>query len=166
MIVAVVRSRALPAVERAGAWLNERSRRERLLLLTLAVLGIAAVGWYGLLQPLLVARQIAVERIELYEGLQARLRATPANTAAAPVAVIMTGPLDEALRRAAAVHALSPDLVGDANRVAVTIGGARFDSAMAFVQALEGGGVVITELRLGAAGQPGLVNLTLTASRP
>lgn len=166
MIVAVIRSRSLPAIERARAWLSERSRRERLLLLTLAVLGVAAVGWYGLIQPLLIARQTAVERIELYEALQARLRATPQSAAASPVAVVMTGPLDQALRQAAAVHALSPEVVGDAERVALTIGGARFDSAVPFLQTLEGSGVVITDLRLEAAGQPGLVNVTLTASRP
>lgn len=164
-MIAVVRSRALPAVERANAWLDGRSRREHVLLIALAVLGIAAVGWYGIIQPLLVARQTAVQRIELYEGLQARLRAAPAGAAPAPGVVSLSGPLDEAVRQAAAAQALTAEVSGDADRVSVTIAGARFDGFVPFIRALEGGGAVVDDLRMETAGQPGLINLTLTAAR-
>lgn len=166
MIVAVVRARALPAVERANAWLDGRSQRERVLLIGLAVLGVVVIGWYGIIQPLLIARQTAVERIELYEGLQARLRAAPAGAAPAPSVVPISGPLDEAVRQAAAAQALTAEVTGDADRVSVTVAGARFDSAVPFVRALESGGAVVDDLRMETAGQPGLINLTLTAARP
>lgn len=166
MIVAVVRARALPAVERANVWLADRSERERLLLIVLAILGIAAIGWYGIIQPLLTARQTAFARIELYEGLQARLRATPTGVAPVPGAVLNSGPLDQAVRLAAAEHALTASVTGDAGRTSVTIASARFDSVVPFVRALESSGVVVDDLRMEAAGQPGLINLTLTAARP
>ncbi len=167
MIVAVVRARAAPAVERAQEWLAGRSRRERALLTVLAVLGVAIIGWYGVIQPLLVARQTAVARIELYEGLQARLRAAPIGAAPTPAgAVAISGPLDEAVRQAAAAQGLAADVTGDGDRVDITVAGARFDSAVPFLRALEGGGVVVDDLRMETAGQPGLINLTLTASRP
>lgn len=165
-MIAAVSSRAAPAVERANAWLAGRSARERMLLIVLAVLGVAAVAWYGIIQPLLVARQTAVERIELYEGLQARLRAAPAGAASAPGAAPLSGPLDEAARQAVAAQALTAEVTGDADGVSVTITGARFDSAVPFVRALESGGAVVDDLRLETAGQPGLINLTLTAARP
>ncbi|HZV85124.1 MAG TPA: type II secretion system protein GspM [Brevundimonas sp.] len=166
MIVAVVRARALPAVERANVWLAGRSERERLLLIVLALLGIAAVGWYGIVQPLLTARQTAFARIELYEGLQARLRAAPAGVATVPGAALPPGPLDEAIRQAAAAQALGAEVAGDAERTGVTIANARFDSVVPFVRALESGGVIVDDLRMETAGQPGLINLTLTATRP
>lgn len=166
MIAATVRARALPAVERGNAWLAERSARERLMLLVLAVLGVVAVGWYGVVQPLLIARQTAVARIELYEGLQARLRAAPPGAAPAPGAVPLTGPLDAAARQAAAAQGLSAEVTGDADRVSVVVANARFDSAVPFVRALESGGAVVDDLRMETAGQPGLITLTLTAARP
>jgi len=166
MIVAVIRNRAAPAVERANEWLADRSERERLLLIALAVLGIGTIGWYGIIQPLLIARQTAVERINLYEGLQARLRVAPAGAAPAPGAVPITGPLDAAVRLAAAEGALTAEIAGDADRVSVTVSGARFDSAVPFVRALERGGAVVDDLRMETSGQPGLINLTLTATRP
>lgn len=166
MIVAAVRSRAAPAIERANDWLAGRSERERLLLIVLAVLGIAAVGWYGIIQPLLIVRQDTVERIELYESLQARLRAAPAGAAAAPGTAPLSGPLDQTVRQTAAAHALTAEVTGDADRVSVTIVGARFDSAVPFIRALESGGAIVDDLRMETAGQPGLINLTLTAARP
>ena len=166
MIVAAVRTRAAPAVERAHEWLASRSERERLLLIVLAVLGITAVGWYGLIQPLLIARQTAVERIDLYESLQARLRAAPAGSTPISGAAAITGPLDAAVRKAAAEGALTAQVTGDADRVTIVITGARFDGAVPFVRALESGGAVVDDLRMETGGQPGLINLTLTATRP
>lgn len=166
MIVQTVRTRAAPAVDRANVWLAERSARERVLLAGLAALGLVVVGWYGIAQPLLNARQTAVERIELYEMLQARLRASPAGAAVAPGAPPISGPLDEAARQAAASNALNAEVTGDAERIAVRVTNARFDAAVPFVRALEGGGAVVGELRMESAGQPGLINVSLTAARP
>ena len=73
MIAPSVRTRILPAVERANVWLAQRSLRERRLLAGLAVVGLAAALWYGALQPLLAARQSAQARIDLYAELQGRL---------------------------------------------------------------------------------------------
>lgn len=166
MIVDTVRGHGLPVVKRAHAWLAERSARERTMLLILGGLGIVAVGWYGVVQPLVVARQTAVARIELYESLQARLRAAPAGAPSAPGAAPVTGPLDEAARQVAAAHALTAEVVGDPDRISVTLRNARFDSAVAFVDALERGGSTVDDLRMEAVGQPGLINLTLIAERP
>lgn len=166
MIVAVVRNRAAPAIERANEWLTGRSERERLLLGFLTALGIGAIGWYGIIQPLLISRQTAVERIELYESLQARLRAAPPGAVPASGTVPITGPLDEAVRKAGAEGALAVQVVGGADRVSVTVTGARFDSAVPFVRALESGGAVVEDLRMETGSQPGLINLTLTATRP
>lgn len=166
MIIAVVRARTAPAAERATAWLTARSERERLLLIVLSVLGATAISWYGIIQPLLIARQTAVERIELYESLRARLRTAPAGSPAAAGAVPISGPLDAAVRGTAAALALTAEVTGDADRVSVTIAGARFDSVIPFVRALESGGAIVDDLRIEQAGQPGLVNMTLTAARP
>lgn len=165
MIVAALRSRAAPALERASDWLAGRSERERLLLIVMATLGLAAAGWYGVIQPLLIARQTSIARIELYEGLQARLRASPAGAVTTPGQAPVSGPLDEAVRQAAA-QALAVDVKGDADTVTVTVAAARFDAAMSFVRALESGGAMIGQLRMEAGPGPGQVNLTFTATRP
>ena len=166
MIVAAVRSQAAPVLDRANEWLTGRSERERLLLFVLAMLGIGAIGWYAIVQPLMIARQTAIERIALYEGLQVRLRAAPVGAANTPGAAPITGPLDAAVRKAAVESALTAQITGDADRVTVVITGARFDGAVPFVRALESGGAVVDDLRMETGGQPGLINLTLTATRP
>ena len=164
-MIGAVTARTAPVLEQGKAWIEGRSARERLLLGVLAVLGLAAVGWYGVIQPLAVARQDAVERIALYESLQARLRAAPSG-AVQPASPPLSGPLIDAVRQAASQQSLTIEIAGDEARVTATATGARFDSAAALVDTLERGGINVSSLQLTATGQPGVVDLTLTATRP
>ena len=168
MILAVIRQRTLPAVDRARVWLDGRSARERALLGVLAFWAGVALIWYGVLGPLLGANATARERIALYEQLQARLRLAPGGAAAAPAGPTMAGDaaLDEAIRQVASTLGLNPEVSADGDRVRVTVANARFDSALPFVQAIERGGAVVEAMRMDATDQPGLVNLSMTVSRP
>ncbi len=156
-----------PAVARASAWLDERSARERLLLQVMAALGLIAVLWYAVIQPLASARETALERIALYESLQARLRQAPAGPPPSVTSPALPGgSLVDAARQAAVAQGLAADIQGDAGRITVTLAAARFDAALPFLQTLESAGVELADVRLQAADQPGLINLTLSASRP
>jgi len=156
-----------PAVARASAWLDERSARERLLLQVMAALGLIAVLWYAVIQPLASARETALERIALYESLQSRLRQGPAGPPPAVTSPALPGgSLVDAARQAAVAQGLAADIQGDAERITVTMAAARFDAALPFLQTLESGGVELADVRLQAADQPGLINLTLSATRP
>lgn len=156
-----------PAVARASAWLDERSARERLLLQVMAALGLIAVLWYAAIQPLASARETALERIARYESLQARLRQAPAGPPPSVTSPALPGgSLVDAARQAAVAQGLAADIQGDAGRITVTLAAARFDAALPFLQTLESAGVELADVRLQAADQPGLINLTLSASRP
>ena len=61
---------------------------------------------------------------------------------------------------------LAADIQGDAEQITVTMAAARFDAALPFLQTLESGGVELADVRLQAADQPGMINLTLSATRP
>lgn len=164
-MIAAVTARTAPVLEQGKAWIENRSARERVLLGVLALLGLAAIGWYGVIQPLASARQDALARIALYEGLQARLRAAPAGVVQ-PASPPLNEPLIDAVRQAAGQQSLTLAISGDEARVTATAAGARFESAAALVDTLERGGVTVSSLRMTATGQPGVVDLTLTATRP
>lgn len=157
---------ASPAVAQAAEWFAARSARERLLLRIMAALGLVALHWYGVIQPLASTRAAAMERIALHESLQARLRLAPPGAAAAPTAALGEGSLVEAARAAAAAQGVAAQIEGDEGRIAVTAQGVRFDAAMPFVRTLEAGGAELSDLRMQASAQPGLIDLTLTAARP
>ena len=168
MILTIIRERTFPAVDRATIWLDGRSARERALLGVLAFWAGVALLWYGILGPLLSANQTARDRIALYEQLQARLRIAPAGTASTPAGPTMSGDaaLDEAIRQVASSLGLNPEVSADGDRVRVTVANARFDGAVPFVQAIERSGAIVEAMRMDATAQPGLVNLTMTVSRP
>ncbi|MBX9574931.1 MAG: type II secretion system protein M [Caulobacteraceae bacterium] len=158
---------ASPAVAQAAEWFAARSARERLLLQILAVLGLIAVLWYGVIQPLATARAAAMERIALHESLQARLKLGPPGIAAAvQTTSLAEGALVEAARAAAAAQGLPVQIDGDAERIAVAAQGVRFEAAMPFLRMLESGGAELSDVRMQASAQPGLIDLTLTATRP
>ncbi|HEV7227319.1 type II secretion system protein GspM [Brevundimonas sp.] len=156
-----------PVVVQAAEWFAARSARERLLLKVLAALGLVALLWYGVIQPLASARAAAMERIALHETLQARLKQGPPGVAAAvPTAALAEGSLVEAARAAAAAQGVAAQIDGDAERITVAAQGVRFEAAMPFVRALEAGGSELSDVRMQASVQPGLIDLTLTATRP
>jgi len=157
---------ASPAVAQAAEWFAARSARERLLLQILAALGLIAVLWYGVIQPLATARANAIERIALYETLQARLRLAPSGAATTPTAALGQGSLVDAARAAAAAQGIAAQIEGDDGRITVTAQGVHFDAAMPFVRMLEAGGAELSDVRMQASAQPGLIDLTLTAARP
>ena len=168
MILADIHQRTFPAVARTRVWLDGRSARERALLGVLVFCAGVALVWYGMLGPLLSANATARDRIALYEQLQARLRITPGGAASATSGPTMAddAALDQAIRRVAAELGLNPEVSADGDRVRVTVANARFDSALPFVQAIERGGAVVVAMRMDATDQAGLVNLTMTVSRP
>jgi len=157
---------ASPAVAQAAEWFAARSAREQVLLRILAALGLVAVLWYGVIQPLASARAAAMERIALHESLQARLRLAPPGASAAPTAALGEGSLVEAARAAAAAQGVAAQIEGDEGRITVTAPGVRFDAAMPLVRSLEAGGAELSDVRMQASAQPGLIDLTLTAARP
>lgn len=158
---------ASPVVAQAAEWFAARSARERLLLKILTALGLAAVALYGVIQPLVAARTTAMERIALQETLQARLKLGPPGVAAAvQTTALAEGSLVDAARAAAATQGAPVQIDGDAGRITVAAQGVRFEAAMPFVRTLEAGGAELSDVRMQASAQPGLIDLTLTAARP
>lgn len=159
--------RTSPALARTADWLAQRSDRERVLLGVMAALCLVAVGWYGVVLPVTSARATALERIALHQSLQARLRSAPTGGAAASSQTALAdGPLVEAARAAAAAQGLSAEIEGDADRITVVVAAARFDAALPFLAGVEAGGAELTDVRMRAGAQPGLVDLSFTATRP
>ena len=158
--------RLSPATARAAAWLDQRSARERVLLQIMAVVGLIAALWYGVLLPLATARQTALNRIALYERLQTRLRTAPTGANAASPAPTMDGPLVDAARSAAAAQAVAAQIEGDGDQITLAARNVRYEAATSLLMALEAGGAVLGEVRMTATDQPGLIDLTASAARP
>lgn len=159
----VVLDRAAPALASASDWMAGRSRREQILLAVLGSLVIVAGLWLLILQPLLDARATAVSRIAAYETLMVRVRT--AGTIG-PAVQPLAGPLEAALPAQAAPFGVTPTVVVEGDGVAVTVTGARYDSVVAWLAALEASGGVLSSVRIERGAQPGVVNASLSVARP
>lgn len=160
---------APPALRAASAWLDARSRRERVLILGLGLLAVVAVLWYGLALPLMRAREAATLRIETAAELSSRLRTTPAAVGAPGVAPLEGALADVVARRAEAaglaLTRVEPDAAGEG--ASIGIDNARYDAVMPFVAALEGAdGAQVRNLSVERTGQPGMVRMQMRIVRP
>ncbi|WP_396593878.1 type II secretion system protein GspM [Brevundimonas sp. R86498] len=159
----VLLDRAPPAFAAASSWMAGRSRREQILLAVLGGLVIVAGLWLLILQPLLDARATAVSRIAAYETLMVRVRS--AGTIG-PVVQPLTGPLETALPAQSAPFGITPTVTADGHNVAVAVTGARYESVVAWLAALEASGAVLSSVRIERGAQPGVVNASLSVARP
>jgi len=78
-------------IERAGAWWDGRTLRERRMLIVMVVLSTICAGWLALVQPLLAWRGAAAGRAEAAAVTLAEVRvlaaaSTPARPGTAPPA--------------------------------------------------------------------------------
>lgn len=155
--------RATPAFAAAADWMAGRSRREQILLTGLGGLLLVAGLWLLILQPLLDASAAAVSRIAAYETLMVRVRTAGSI---GPAVQPLAGPLETALPAQAATFGVTPTVTADGQGVAVTLTEARYDSVIAWLAALEASGADLSSVRMERGAQPGVVNASLSVSRP
>lgn len=149
----------------AHRWLEQRTTRERWLLMvgSAAVLiwVVAAFVW----QPIQARREAASRQIALYERAIAALQAAPAPAVAAPPAdprtlnAIVTdaaGGFDLSIRR------LEPE----GNRIRVTVDEAAFQTVILWLEAMQrDSGLRASELDMTRRPDPGVVDATLVLER-
>lgn len=155
--------RATPAFAAAADWMAGRSRREQILLTGLGGLLLVAGLWLLILQPLLDASAAAVSRIAAHETLMVRVRTAGSI---GPAVQPLAGPLETALPAQAATFGVTPTVTADGQGVAVTLTEARYDSVIAWLAALEASGADLSSVRMERGAQPGVVNASLSVSRP
>lgn len=159
----IVRSvRLSPATQAAVAWLDARSVRERRLIIGLTALAVIAIVWYGVLQPILHARESATVRIETAAQLSARLNsAAPRGPTAVETPV--AGQMADILRQRAVAFGLSADRIEpEADGAGIVIENGRYDSIIRFIAAVEGvDGGVVQDLQIDRGNAPGMVRLQM-----
>ncbi len=162
----VLITRVTPTVRAAETWVRDRSRREQVLIAFFGGFLALTLFWFAIPRPLLEARATALDRIESYEAIMARLKTAGPVTAA--VAVLPDGPIEAALPIHAANFGIVPSSVTpDGDAVAVTMNDARYDAVIPWLAALESGGLVeLNQVRMQSRPTPGMVGVTLTVRRP
>lgn len=124
MIVRILaRSRLEAGLARFDRWWSGLSRRERVLVGTLAALLVLLVAVYGVVKPIQAARADARADIRQFETLNARIRAAGTLPPAQPLAA---GPPDATIAAAAARAGLAVQtvpLVAGGYRITVSDGG-------------------------------------------
>ena len=131
----------------------------------MAALAVVAVAWYGVVQPIMRAREAAVARIETAAMLQSRLRTASPGGTRRPAK--MEAGLAETVRRRAADLALSPESIkSEGEDVDIAIASAQYEAVVGLVAVLEGtDGATVQDLQIKAAGQPGMVSLGMRVTR-
>jgi general secretion pathway protein M len=125
----------MPALEAAllrfDLWWSALSRRERILVGTMATLLTAVILIYGIIKPLQSARAAAIADIRTYETLTARIRA--AGTLTTTPIQRRQGPPAQIVTTAAGTFSLTitPETIPGGLRV--TIADASYDSLMAWL---------------------------------
>lgn len=149
----------------ARHWFDERTARERVLLLAMAVLALVWVLYAGIWQPLQAREAALLARIDRHERAVAILRAAPvvqAQTAATdtrPVPVIVT---DTAAAFSLTIRRLEPE--GDGARV--ILDEVAFEAVVFWLDRLEQNhGLRVTTIEMTRRPAPGVVTATLTLQR-
>lgn len=149
----------------ARRWLDERTARERVLLLAMAVLASVWVLYAGIWQPLQAREAALLARIERHERAVEMLRAAPvtqAQTAATdtrPVPVIVT---DTAAAFSLTIRRLEPE--GDG--ALVILDEVAFEAVVFWLDRLEQNhGLRVTTIEMTRRPAPGVVTATLTLQR-
>jgi general secretion pathway protein M len=124
----------MPALEAAllrfDLWWSGLSRRERILVGTMASLLAAVILIYGVIKPLQSARADALAEIRTYETLTARIRAAGTLTAPAPR---RQGPPAQIVTTAAGTFGLTVTPEVTPGGIRVNIADATYDSLMAWL---------------------------------
>ena len=139
----------MPALEAAllrfDTWWGGLSRRERILVGTMATLLTAVVLIYGVIKPLQSARAAAIADIRTYETLTARIRA--AGTLSTAPVQRRQGPPAQIATAAAATFGLAIAPETTPGGIRVTVADAGYDSLMAWLADLS----ATSDLRVRAA---------------
>lgn len=125
----------MPALEAAllrfDLWWNGLSRRERILVGTMATLLGAVILIYGVIKPLQSARAAAIADIRTYETLTARIRA--AGTLITTPVQRRQGPPAQVATTAAGTFGLTITPEATPGGIRVTIADASYDSLMGWL---------------------------------
>ena len=152
--------------DRISTALADRTRRERLLLGAMAVVGALALVYLAVWQPLQNARKGYKAAIARQDALAARIAALGTDTAAAPVisdprppAVIVS---DAAASAALAIRRLEPA----EDRVRVVLEDADFGAVLIWLDGLDRDtGLKVAEIDITRRPDPGVVSTTLMLRR-
>lgn len=146
-------------------WINERTERERILLLVGLFLAIVWVLYAGLWRPLQTREMILMAQIERHSSAIMMLESAPvpqaatAATDARPVPVIIT---DTAADFSLTIRRLEPD--GEGARVVLDEVG--FDNAILWLDQLDRNhGLRVRSIEMARRPAPGVVTATLTLQR-
>jgi general secretion pathway protein M len=155
---------ASPAVAAAFAWTRERSRREQVLIAFFSGFVLLTLFWFAILRPLLGVREDSIARIAAYESIKSRVANAGPIT---PGMALPDGPLESVIVIQSAPFGIIPaNIAIEGDGVALTLNAARYDSVIPWLGALEGSGLVISELRMTRAAAEGTVDATMTVTRP
>lgn len=154
------------ASDQIATALADRTPRERLLLGTLAVLGVAALIYLAIWQPLDRTRSSLAAAIARHDGLSDRISALgmaedPVQVASdpRPPAVIVS---DTAATAALSIRRLEPVEDG----VRVVLEDADFGAVLIWLDTLDrDAGLRVAEIDISRRPEPGLVSTTLTLRR-
>jgi type II secretory pathway component PulM len=149
----------------ARHWFDERTARERVLLLAMAVLALVWLLYAGIWQPLQAREAALLAQIDRHERAVAMLRAAPvvqtqtAATDTRPVPMIVT---DTAAAFSLTIRRLEPE--GDGARV--ILDEVAFEAVVFWLDRLEQNhGLRVTTIEMTRRPAPGVVTATLTLQR-
>ena len=134
-----------------SSWWQERSARERLLVSMAAAVAVALFAWLAVARPLAGAveeARLRQERAAEMLGAARAAAAEAARPASARAAAAPPGPIDRWIAAAAAEAGFTDaSVIGDAERVRVSIASARAQAFFDWVAILEERGARVTALR-------------------
>lgn len=149
----------------ASGWLEERTTRERWLLMMGSAAVLIWVAFAFVWQPIQARREAASRQIALYERAIVALHAAPASTIVAPPAdpralnAIVT---DAASGFDLSIRRLEPQ----GNSIRVTVDEAAFQTVILWLEAMQrDSGLRASELDMIRRPAPGVVNATLVLER-
>lgn len=148
--------------DRIGAWWAARQRRERVLLILLALVLAAALTWSFALRPLLETRAELRADARLYRALSLQIAAAPPG--AGPAVVAPEGPpATVAAETAAALGLVVQGIEPDGAGARLSFTAVDFATLIAWLDALESrSGVPIDALEITRGAAPGLVDAHVT----
>ena len=149
-----------PALDSAAAWMASRSRREQILIAGLGGFLIIAAVWLLILRPLIDARATAISRIAAYEQVMVDVRTAGALGPSVPA---LDGPLETAIPAQASTFGIAPTVTADGD---VTVTGARYDSVIPWLAALEASGATLSAVNIRRGAAEGVVDVTLRVVQP
>lgn len=154
------------ASDRIATALADRTRRERLLLGTMAAVAALALVYLAVWQPLQQARSGFQAAIARQDALTARIAALGTDTAPAPVVGDPRPPAVIVSESAAAASLAIRRLEPAEDRVRVVLEDADFGAVLAWIDTLDRDtGLQVAEIDITRRPEPGVVSTTLMLRR-